>query len=402
MKKFLQAIQPYTKMISLLMMIGISFVYAMFQGGFVSWFLFYCFLPFGIYAMLLFFYSLRDFTAKRLITASSYQAGDDVRIKLEISRRFSFPLHYLVVEDILPEKLAKYSTVSTKKLVFPGFKKFVTLDYQITNLVRGEHIFKEIVIKTGDMLGLFQKSYVMKVEGKLLVLPKYKDLRFQQMVAFYEQGQTASVVKMRRDTSIVSGIREYQQGDRLGWIDWKATAKKNEIMTKEFEERKSQDVFLILDQFPSETFEEMVSLTASLAHSIIKRGVQVGFTGTNDLNEMLLIRGGDSQKQKILYQLAKVEDHTHATLETVLQGSNQYLPSNLSFLMITSYFSDETLRVLSNFKRNRPASIFVIKKERSQKESEVKLEEMARVRGITLKHFSEGEWEQALAEVGRG
>ncbi|WP_163102946.1 DUF58 domain-containing protein [Peribacillus alkalitolerans] len=401
MKKYLHAIQPYTKMIALLMMIGLSFVYAMFQGGFVSWFLFYCFLPFGIYAILLFFYSLRDFRVQRIITASSYQAGDDVSIKLELSRRFSFPLHYLVVEDILPEKLAKYSTVTTKKLVFPGFRKSIKLDYHINNLVRGEHVFKNVVIKTGDMLGLFQKSYVMKFEGKLLVIPKYNDLRFKQMVAFYEQGQTASVVKMRRDTSIVSGIRDYQPGDRLGWIDWKATAKRNEIMTKEFEERKSQDVFVILDQFPSETFEELVSLTASLAHSIIKRGVQVGFTGTNDLNEMLLIRGGDAQKQKILYQLAKVEDNTKTTLEMVLKGSDQYLPSNLSFLMVTSHFTEETLRALSNFKRNRPAAIFVVKKDHSNKESEVKLEEMARVRGITLKFLAEGEWELALAEVGR-
>ncbi|MBR8646101.1 DUF58 domain-containing protein [[Brevibacterium] frigoritolerans] len=64
---------------------------------------------------------------------------------------------------------------------------------------------------------------------------------------------------------MVSGVREYQPGDQLSWINWKATARTSEIMTKEFEVQKNRDVFIMLDEKPSDLFEESIEMAASLA-----------------------------------------------------------------------------------------------------------------------------------------
>ena len=50
---------------------------------------------------------------------------------------------------------------------------------------------------------------------------------------------------------MVVGIREYQPGDRLSWINWKASAKRNGMVTKEFETGQSTDVLLVMDSTPS-------------------------------------------------------------------------------------------------------------------------------------------------------
>ena len=55
-----------------------TFSYAMFQGGFVSWFLFYSFLPFALYAFLFAFYPLKNLTAERRLSQGQYKAGDQL------------------------------------------------------------------------------------------------------------------------------------------------------------------------------------------------------------------------------------------------------------------------------------------------------------------------------------
>ena len=63
-----------------------------------------------------------------------------------------------------------------------------------------------------------------------------------------------SNLQFQRDTSLVAGVRQYQPGDRFSWIDWKATARTNEMMAKEFEIRQSSDLLIVLDRTPSGQF----------------------------------------------------------------------------------------------------------------------------------------------------
>ncbi|MDA6082961.1 hypothetical protein OSJ97_25830, partial [Escherichia coli] len=77
--------------------------YAMFQGGFVSWFLFYSFLPFALYALGLSFYSLNDFKVERILPKTEFNAGEQAVITLRITRRTVFPLLYLIIEDEMSE-----------------------------------------------------------------------------------------------------------------------------------------------------------------------------------------------------------------------------------------------------------------------------------------------------------
>lgn len=75
MKKKLQWFVYGWKLIVLMLLTAAVFSYAMFQGGFVSWFLFYTFLPFVVYAGLLALYPLRSFQASRQMAKTQLLAG---------------------------------------------------------------------------------------------------------------------------------------------------------------------------------------------------------------------------------------------------------------------------------------------------------------------------------------
>ena len=63
---------------------------------------------------------------------------------------------------------------------------------------------------------------------------------------------------------MATGVRNYQSGDRVTWIHWKSFARTQTLMTKEFEDRRSQEMLVIMDGRETQVFEEVVEFTASI------------------------------------------------------------------------------------------------------------------------------------------
>lgn len=124
MKSFFLKIRYVWKLVSLLFFTAVTYAYAMFQGGFVSWFLFYSFLPISIYSLLIAIYPIRTFQVTRSINQEQFSVGEQLVGTITIKRNVPFPLFYLIVEDILPEKLSEQKLMKEpKRLLFPWFKK---------------------------------------------------------------------------------------------------------------------------------------------------------------------------------------------------------------------------------------------------------------------------------------
>lgn len=150
----------------LLVLTAAVFSYAMFQGGFVSWFLFYAFLPFVLYAGLFSLYPISAMQAVRETDRAQVNAGGTLNIKVTLTRRVPFPLMYMVIEDCLPETLEKLygDQAAAKRLVFPWFKRKVTMSYRLSPVPRGEHHLHTVRVRTGDVLGLVEKEAYYEVK----------------------------------------------------------------------------------------------------------------------------------------------------------------------------------------------------------------------------------------------
>ncbi|PLS14640.1 DUF58 domain-containing protein [Bacillus sp. M6-12] len=387
MKKIFNYAKSYAKLLSLIVLFLAVFTYAMFQGGFVSWFLFYSFLPFVLYPILLFFYPVKNFKVEREFSKSECKSGESVEVTVTIARNFPFPLVFLLVEELLPYQLKKASSAQVKTLVFPWFKREIQLTYSLDGVPRGEHHFLSLRLKTGDFLGLFTKDATFDIPGRILTYPSYYEMSFRQLDNVFDQGQTSSSVRFQREQSMVSGVRDYQPGDRYSWINWKATAKRNDIMTKEFEERKSQDVFLLLDEQESALYEELIVYTASLVQAIIKNGVQVGYCSTGLAEDVLAVRGGDIQKQKLFYRLATSKPAAAERLKVVMNNSKMWLPFHVTLIVVTSQVTAENIEEISAISKNRSVTVYCLKKVRDLKKEEILLREAALHKGIKLKYI---------------
>ncbi|MBS4220610.1 DUF58 domain-containing protein [Bacillus sp. FJAT-49711] len=393
-------LKPFIGLILLFLLLALAYSYAMFQGGFVSWFLFFSFLPFALYSIGLFIYPLNDFQIERVFSPTQLSSGDEVTVNITLTRKIPFPLLFLVVADWVPEG---FYNRESKKILFPGFKRRFEYKYKINNIPRGEHVFEAFRFKTGDVLGLVEKEKWFDCKESLLVYPQFEEIVYRALESQYEQGGTASAMQFQKDTSLVAGIRQYQPGDRFSWIDWKALARTNEIMSKEFEIRQTNDLLLILDRTKSESFEETVKFAASVTKSVLKYGGQIGLFSAGKDKTFFPIRGGDQQEQQIFFHLAKVKADSSVPLANIIENDSILFAQPSVMVVVTSTLSKELIDQAGVFTRRRGTFVIYHVKKRIEQanQNELMLKASAMKKGIIMISLHDDEFRSAFMEVRR-
>ncbi len=380
----------------LLILLMLTYAYAMFQGGFVSWFLFYCFLPFAVYAALIFIYPLREFKVTRVISPQRISAGDQLIVKLELKRKMPFPLLFLIIEDITPKE---FNTQKSKQIIFLGFRRKYKLTYHIEQVQRGEYTFEAIRLKTADALGLVEKESYLDCQDTILVYPEMVEMVYKPLESQFEQGGTVSAMQFQKNTSLVAGVRQYQPGDRFAWIDWKATARTNDMMSKEFEIRQSNDLLIVLDRTQSNNFELLVKFVASTVRSNLKQGGQVGLFSAGEKMMFIPINGGEQQLHKLLHYLASVDVIRDIHFTKLLLEEVTLYQQSANLLVVTSSLKRELIENIGSSIR-RKGAIYLIKKDGeilSREEEELRI--LAFNSGINIATIYESDFRTAFSEV---
>lgn len=398
MKRFLQKLNRIWKLILLFLLIVMVFSYAMFQGGFVSWFLFYSFLPFALYGLFIAVYPMNDWQVNRKILKYEYSAKEEMHVELELTRKSFFPVFYMVVRDSFRTTMGE--KIEGKRMLMPGIKRRLRLNYTVKELPRGEHVFDQIFLQLGDPLGLIEKEKVYIQVDRILVYPPFEEMGYKPLENHYEQGMTSSKERVQRDTTMAVGVREYQPGDRFSWINWKASARRNNMMTKEFEQRQSHDIMIVMDCQENKRFETLVSFTASILRAILKKGAQAGLLSVDTDRKIFPIRGGESHQQYLLYHLAKVRTTKEITLAEVLDNESSQLPPQATIMLITSQLTRELVDKAGWLASKRyNIMVFAITGQKEGLSSEERtLSAFAGKRGIRIIPVSEGRFKDAFGE----
>ena len=394
MKKFRTLLKDSGRVLSIVALIVLTFCYAMFQGGFVSWFVFFTVIPFLIYSVLLYIIPLKFSLIERKIQQGQLKRGDDVLMTIRFRNSTWFPLVFITVRELDHfEKQSEYG-----KIFFVGFKRTFEWTYVLEDVKRGEYRFNGLEITVTDFFGWTIRQKQVVSPEVYYVYPKTTDIIFSTMQMQYDQGTALSKYSIVKDTSIVTGVRDYQHGDRFSWIHWKSFAKDSTLRTKEFEDRQSQQIFVCLEQSSSKYFEEAVDLTASIMKAIVKNRVDVSFaTAGNNRLFMPLIKT-DSQLQKVMHHLAVVEANGENTAESIMRGEQKEL-SHSVLVIITGDLTKSCRQTLLNSSKYSGAVIcFVVVSKEELKTIAKKERRLGRSRVVYL---TEEMFSQAFTEVNK-
>ncbi|PFM63257.1 DUF58 domain-containing protein [Bacillus cereus] len=404
MKRILRVLYHVTKLLLIPLCLVLTFVYAMLQGGFVSWFLFYSTIPIGLYSLLLPFYALRDVEVKRITNQDEYVAGEPFLSTITIKRKFPFPLLYLILEDELPSQFTNCRQTKVNKVIlFPGLKRNISFQYAIDTIPRGEHTFSSVHVKTGDLFGMMEKEVTFSVPDTFLVYPQYVDITYRQLENHFEQGALSANINLAKDSTVSVGVREYKPGDRFSWIDWKATARTNNIMTKEFEQQRSHNIMLFMDRTPSPLFESAVTFTASIVRAVLKQNSPASFVSVGKERTIFPLDNGDSQLQQIFCHLAKVQADSVFPLSRSVEMELRKIYEPVTIILVTSDLSPDIQKAADCAAiKNRKLMVFVVKEKANQlSHRELSILETLQKRKIFVNAVYENRYTNVFFEVSK-
>ncbi|MBU8597768.1 hypothetical protein CHH78_14630 [Shouchella clausii] len=337
-----------------LFILAATFVFGMFQGGFVSWFLFYSVVIVFICSCLVSFLSLFGVKATRHISKQELRTGEEFNVEITISRPRLLPFFYYEASDAVP---ASILAERHEAIFFFTLKKELRFSYEAKALQRGEQQFGELVVTANDLFGLIRVKKRIPIQTELLVYPAYHYVKHG--LGTIGASHVAKQLKKNYEDHAVSGVRPYVAGDRMAQIDWKRSAGVVGLVTKEFETDQSEEISLFLlpstveTELEKEWFEESVSWAASLAATFVSARTEVVLhTYPNRWNQLPL---NERTWKSGLRLLAKVKP-----LKTKKQAP---LPPNLQLLggvtlLITPQIEENTIRLVRQLEK-RKTLVFV-------------------------------------------
>ncbi len=284
----------------------------------------------------------------RSMFADYVMPDEPVTVKLTITNEGA-RLEEVLVEDVTPAPLDLLDG-QTRLLANLSAGATVELKYTLRGK-RGAYRFSEVRITAGETLGLFQKQRVISAPGQFLVLPEATRLRRIEIRPRRTRVYSGLIPVRQGGPGIeFFGVREYQPGDLLRWINRRASARHlQSLFVNEFEQERIADVGLILDArqqsdaytLEGSLFEHSIQATAALADTFLNEGNRVGLFIYGRYLDWTLPGYGKVQRQRILLALARAEqgdDYVFATLEHL---PTRLFPARSQLVLISPLLPDD-------------------------------------------------------------
>lgn len=160
------------------------------------------------------------------------------------------------------------------------------LPFHLAGATRGRAPLGPVGVRARTNLGLASVRFLFEGEDSILVVPSLAGVRRFRMLAMQHRLETAGVRSLRRRGEGLSfaNLREYAIGDDPRRIDWKATARRAQLITREYAIERSQTVITLIDAGRNMTqlatthsrFEQALSSALVLTDIAANAGDRVG------------------------------------------------------------------------------------------------------------------------------
>ena len=289
----------------------LAYLFPMFYNA--AWYVLYILLAFLIIDTLLLFASGKKIIGNRIMS-EKLSNGDENEIKIAINNQYSFPIYSKIIDEI-PFQFQQRNFEVKRKIKALGKDNYT---YLLRPTERGEYSFGNLNIYAASPLRLVNRRFTYNKNQMVPTYPSYMQLRKYDLMAFSNNLFQYGLKKIRRigHTMEFEQIKDYVQGDDLRTINWKATAKKSQLMVNQFQDEKSQNVYMIIDKgrvmkMPFNglsLLDYAINATLVLSNVILKKQDKAGmFTFSKKVENRVVAEKRQSQMQQIMESLYNIK-----------------------------------------------------------------------------------------------
>ena len=128
----------------------------------------------------------------------------------------------------------------------PGERRLVSL--ALTPFRRGERRALHVTVRSFGPLGLWARQATLDAPGRIRVLPPFASAKHlpSRLTRLKELDGRTSLLVRGQGTEFDS-LREYVRGDDVRSIDWRATARRNDVMVRTWRPERDRRVVIVID-----------------------------------------------------------------------------------------------------------------------------------------------------------
>lgn len=274
--------------------------------------------------------------------------GDQNSIKLDVKNNYPFQIKIKVIDEI-PFQFQKRDFLIERMV---EKQKNIFFEYILEPKERGEYSFGNLNIFVKSPVGLVSKRFTFQKDANLPSYPSFIHLRKYELMALQNEFLLGGLKKIRKlgHTMEFEQIKEYVPGDDVRTINWKATSKRNQLMVNQFQDEKSQRIFMLIDkgrtmQMPFNglsLLDYSINATMALSHIILKKSDRAGMMTFSKKTENKVAADNKSgQLRKISEALYNIQTNFYESDFSRLYQDVKFSIGQRSLLLLFTNF--ETL-----------------------------------------------------------
>ena len=225
-----------------------------------------------------------QFTVERHVP-ENIGIGDEADGEYEVQSRAGRAIRFSI-HDALPrgvERLGAPGGTGVERVAAHGVR---AMPFRLAGRERGSWPLGPVSVRVRGRLDLVRRTFRLAPGETMRVTPSMSGVRRYRLLALQRRLRDAGVraVRRRGDGTNFANLREYVTGDDPRHIDWKATARRDKLITREFTVEQGQTVLVAVDAGrlmtqlagPLSRFEHALSSATLLADVATQSGDQVG------------------------------------------------------------------------------------------------------------------------------
>lgn len=209
--------------------------------------------------------------------------------------------------------------------------------YRVVPRARGRHHFCSCGLVLHSPMGLWQRLRMLDNPETVKVFPNFAATVRFSLLARRNRLSNAGVRRRQRrgQGADFHQLRDYQQGDSLRQIDWKATGRYRRLIAREFQDDQNQRLFFLLDcgqrmrhqDAEGNHLDSALDAMLLAAHAAVHQGDAVGYMTFAGSERFFPPRAGSHSLPALLRSAYDIESTTRAA--DYLRMSEQFMAHGL-------------------------------------------------------------------------
>ncbi|MCZ7611263.1 MAG: DUF58 domain-containing protein [Ignavibacterium sp.] len=295
--------------------------------------------------------------------------GDDNEVKIILSNNYTFDINIKIIDELPFIFQIRDFEISSK--VKQGNTKIFS--YIIHPVKRGEYQFGYLNVFISTILNIVSRRLRFDQNKNVKVYPSYVQMRKYQIMAISDRLMEVGIKKVRKigHSMEFEQIKDYVRGDDYRTINWKATARKRQLMVNHYIDERAQQIYSVIDmgRTMKMPFDKMSLLDYAINTSLVisniallkhdKAGI---ITFNSKVNSVLPAERNSVQMKKILDMLYMQEtDFMESDYERLAGVVRTKIKQRSLLLLFTNFETANSLkRQLPYFKRLSRSHLLIV------------------------------------------